>query len=519
MQENKVQGMGIERTPHVRGNLLVAQTRERANALVGAALHIQFRAQALLLTRIVWFVLIVLSLLVYWLTTPARYNQLLNLGAENTGYLQDLGLPSDFFADYIGTLDLLTVAVYTAIAGLIFARKSKEWIGLFASLMLVTTAVTEVRPGDALVWVDPILQLPVLLVFTLGTASILGFLYIFPDGHFSPRWTRWLVLVLVLFAVYYYLIPALVINPLPWPPPPISPLLVAGIAAGAIVQIYRYARVSSPLQKQQTRWVVYGLVVGAAGLVVFLQVIPSFFPQVKDAGLPRVVYILVGVPLFYLSLILLPLSIGVSILRYRLWNIDLLINRTLVYVPLTGILAGLFAAVITLSQKLFVSLTGQESDIATVLTTLVVVAAFTPLKDRLQALVDKRFKDSADAAKKLKVFADQVQARVSPLSPAQITRRLLDEAVAAFDASGGAAFLAKGDELKLISSVGEWKGEACLSAPIQSSEEGRKFGVISLSARKNGEDYDDPDCETLSQTVQVVARALEEDIRASPGTG
>ena len=99
-----------------------------------------------------------------------------------------------------------------------------------------------------------------------------------------------------------------------------------------------------------------------------------------------------------LLLSLIPISLMIAILRYRLWGIDLLINRTLVYVPLTAILAGIFAACISLSQKLSAALTGQQSDAATVLTTLIVVAAFDPLKHGLQQLVDKRFKETPDAA-------------------------------------------------------------------------------------------------------------------------
>jgi hypothetical protein len=88
----------------------------------------------------------------------------------------------------------------------------------------------------------------------------------------------------------------------------------------------------------------------------------------------------------------LPVAAAVAVLRYHLYNIDVIINRALVYIPLTGILGGAYAAGVALFQKLFVAVTGDRSDAAIVITTLVLASMFTPIRNWLQSFVDRRFK-------------------------------------------------------------------------------------------------------------------------------
>lgn len=484
---------------------------ERANALIGAAFHLSLRGRVLLVVRLVWFALIFVTLSLFVLTIPARYSQLLIIGAENSIALKELGLAPIAIAWIIGPSDGLVFLTYTLVGALIFSRKSQEWIGLFASLTLISAVFAIVRPSDSLLFVDQTLRVPLLLVLALAASTITVFVYIFPDGHFVPGWTRWIAFGLCAFAVYGLMDRIFITQPFRWPPAPLSPVIFLGIFGGAIVQYYRYRRVSDLTQKQQMKWVMLGVAVGAVGLIGFLIIVPLLEPRVAHEGMPRVLYVLIGLPLFYIAVLQLPIALGFSILRYRLWDINFIVSRTLIYLILTGILAGLFATLEKITQDLFVAVTGVQSSFAPIISTLLVVAAFTPLKEGIQKIVERRVQAASDPTARLKIFRERVETRISPLHPLQIVRRLGAEAVSAYNAKGGAVYLLQGKEVRLVQTLGEWDGVACLEIPIESNPGAARFGIVALDERKNGAQYSDRDQAALNAVAQTVARALEED--------
>lgn len=254
--------------------------------------------------------------------------------------------------------------------------------------------------------------------------------------------------------------------------------------------LLRFVRAHS-VERQQMKWVLY-----AASILVIIVILSFFITGTVFSILQNL--IVLG----------FPIAIGIAILRYRLYDIDLLINRTLVYVPLTAILAGIFSASITLSQRFFVALTGQSSDAATVLTTLIVVAAFEPLKSGLQHLVDLRFKEGLDPAKKMNALDEQMRAVLQVIDAEQMTRRVLSEAVAAFGARGGAIYLDANGSTKPAQTVGEWNGDANLSIVLQNPKDGARLGALSLATRRNGLDYAANERAILQQIADTVASAI-----------
>jgi hypothetical protein len=485
---------------------------EGNSAIIGNSLQLRARAWLMWLTRAIWALIVLQTLLVFTLTISARYSQLVIIGAENSIAFQQLGVPQWFVANYIAFFDGLVFLAYAIIGAMIFRYKSREWIGLFASLTLITTAVSIIRPGDSLLFAESILRIPLLLTQTIGIVCIIIFLYIFPDGRFMPRWTRWIAIAFTTFASYFYLTPIVITDPLPWPPPNVPPVLVVGIVLGVAFQVVRYKLYSTDVQREQTRWVILGLIGAAVGLAAFLLLVPLLVPQVLRPSMSRALYVLIGVPLFYVALALFPIALGISFRRHHLWNVDLLLNRTLVYLPLTAILAGLFEALEFISRTFFNALTGEGSDLATIVSTLLVAAAFAPIKDFLQGLVDKRFKEAPDPAKHLDAFRAQVQARVSPIYPPQMLRRFLDEAAQAYNVTGGAAFLQNKAELVLLKTVGEWDNDAQVRVPMQMTPTSPLFGQIALGKRKNGAPFTDADIETLCRIAQTVSCEIEEDL-------
>jgi hypothetical protein len=200
--------------------------------------------------------------------------------------------------------------------------------------------------------------------------SALSFLYYFPDGRFIPSWTRFVHVLWVSWGVCWVLFPDSAFemaNPFRTSIPGFLALMLAwGVGLG--VQAYRYVKVAGPVQRQQTKLVVTGAAIGIAGYLVF-GIDRFVVPVLAEPAHANVVYDLIGVPIFLLISTVIPVAFAASILRYRLWDIDLVLNRALVYAILTTVLAGMYTTSITLSQRLFVALTGEKSDAAIVLTT------------------------------------------------------------------------------------------------------------------------------------------------------
>jgi hypothetical protein len=248
-------------------------------------------------------------------------------------------------------------------------------------------------------WVD-ILQ----SIFWMVFATLF---YIFPDGHFVPRWTVWMVPVWAYVQLAYYLAlinPALVVfNPGNWPVPIQIALYGTLLVSGLYALIYRYRRVSSSVERQQTKWVVFGLSILIILLITLSVVGEVVYPELFISG--TVTDIVLDFAAF-MAILALPVTFGVAILRYRLWDIDLLIRRTLVYAVLTAGLAGVYFGLVVVLQALLGLVTGEESSaLVTVLSTLAIAALFTPLRRWVQAVIDRRFyRRKYDAARTLADF-------------------------------------------------------------------------------------------------------------------
>jgi len=255
----------------------------------------------------------------------------------------------------------------------------------------------------------------------------------------------------------------------------------------------------------QTKWVLFGCAVGTS-IYIALLVARVIAPIIAEPHLPSIVYDLLLVPLFLPVLLVAPLTFTMSIFRYRLLEIDVVIRRTLVYTILTATLAGLYIASVGFFQRLFVAVTGERSEGAIVLTTLVVAAAFTPVKNNLQGFVDKHVKEVPDPTKPLRSFGDTVHGFADLLDPKQLCHRLLQEAQVAFAAAGGAVYLLHGDRLELECDSGDWHGEEVLTIPLE--HEGRPLGELRLGSRRDGCAYSDPDMQTLTGICAQVARTI-----------
>lgn len=464
------------------------------------------------LARVAWVTVLMVNVAAYITGLPAAWKLARDLSPFAVEQLHSIGLHPRFPAIYLLVLDTAMLITFLTVAVIIFRRSSDEPAALIASSMLVFTAMLYTAAGYEA-------RVPVFII--AGGAALaeilqLTFLLTFPNGHFFPR-RSWLLLPFLFvwrYAVWFLdYIPNLYSmrrsgDSYPFlPQDPVDLLLFAACLLLAFsAQVVRYRRTSDPVQRQQMKWLVWGLamvVIIVGGYAIALNTVPFLNP----VGGSIVVVRLVGRTVRQVALTIVPITLLYSLLRYHIWGVDFLINRTLVYVPLTSLLAGMFAGALALTQRFFMATTGQRSDAAVVMTTLILYAAFTPIKNEMQGFVDRRFKEAPDPLRRLKEFDKQVQSIVDVIDADRICLRLLTEASSAFGVLGGAVLLLERGDARVVATAGEWPQP--VAAEMALVCEGRPVGTLQLGPRRSGEEYSADELASLQTACNSVARAVE----------
>ena len=401
-------------------NLSDTEGKSASGAVVSSAANTRLSGSWLIVARAVWLMLVVPSLGLFVISLPSYYQQLQRpcvnsvctnmtgaLTAKGLQALSTIGYSASGYAALFTIFFALIAAIWCAVGFLIFWRRSDDWLALLAAFVLVMFNVTTFSNNNTpavLAPAYPALALPLNLMDFLGGISLGVFFLLFPSGRLVPRWMGLILLLLIIQAFFANF------------PSPSSPfdanwpawlqLLLTLVIYGAIIysQIYRYRRASTPVQRQQTKWVVLGVAV-AIGVIVGILAITFLIPSSVNYSFGEFIVTFIIWPA---ALLLIPLSIGFSILRYRLYDIDLLINRTLVYGTLTVLLVLIYVGLVIGLGSLVRLFTGQlgQSPIIIVASTLAIAALFQPLRHRIQAIIDHRFyRRKYDAAKIVEAFS------------------------------------------------------------------------------------------------------------------
>lgn len=395
-----------------------ASTRGHDGTLppASAGAHTRLSGRALVIVRSAWLILSGLSLVLLAMdvrlyaavlqTTCVRAicpsTQLTPAGARVVAHL---GWSLPVYGRVVIIDTLLVIAIFYAVAVFLAWRRSDDWLALLVAYMLLATGtatVTSSLPVPNATW-----SFLNNLELFLGYAPALFLVfYLFPDGSFTPRWLGWAIGLVVVVEATNTFMPGSPLDVNHWIPS-IEDFFFFGLfAALALAQVYRYRNVYTPVQRQQTKFVIFSVAVFAACGLTLYTLGPIVFPATSQGA----ILLSVIAPLLFVNVfaLLFPVSFAIAILRYRLWDIDLLINRTLVYGSLTTVLALLYFLTVLIVQDIAVGLTGQHrtQPVAIVVSTLVVAALFAPLRRRLQALIDRRFYRSRyDAARTVAAFA------------------------------------------------------------------------------------------------------------------
>lgn len=286
-------------------------------------------------------------------------------------------------AGYVAAMTAITgvfMLICLAVAAVIFFRAAREPVALFCAYMLVAFGCGLGGFLPALPITNPVIN--AVSVLLTGAAQVLvgWFFLVFPSGRFVPRWTRWCVLAAAAGIVVVVLPSIADVRPVPAAVEPIGVgLLLLGVGA----QVYRYRRASAPAERQQTKWVVFGV---AAAMAVFAGsrlVALLLTPAVRQS---QVATNLLGGGTVILALAIIPVCIGIAVLRAGLWDVDLVINRALLYAGLTAGLIGIYVLVVWYLGTL---LHAGARLWTPLVATGVVAVALQPLRARLQRGVNR----------------------------------------------------------------------------------------------------------------------------------
>jgi signal transduction histidine kinase len=334
------------------------------------------------------------STLVYYLGLhgfhDGVYERLISTSAPVSGY-SFIGF---HYSPFTGTSATLNIALLTVLAPLwiavglvIFWRRSDDWMALFVALFLVLLG-TNFSPESYVLPIAVGLISPLGMLCTGVEALVFScvalFFALFPNGRFVPGWTRWVVLAFLVFLVPLSAPSNWPFSLVRWPP-----LLFASVILGltlplVFAQLYRYRFVSTSLERQQTKWIVFGMTLGF--LADMANLLPtSLVPALHQPGPAHVLFLAFSEGTLSIFL-LIPLAFGFAVLRYRLWDIDVLINRTLVYGLLTACVVGLYILVVALLGRLLSQLGNL---FISLLATGLVAVLFQPLRERLQRFVNR----------------------------------------------------------------------------------------------------------------------------------
>jgi hypothetical protein len=485
--------------------------------------------------------------------------------------LLEAGIAPDFYSGFLLAAEWIVALTFGITATVIFWSKRDDGTALLVCFALITFGAT----------VFPLINHPglagavrVIQIFGIAAAALTIFL--FPNGRFVPSWFRQLTFGLGIWLAALLIFPEITtaIGTVSWLAPLQSVLrfftwllgtdisddfiaravealhtvgllsmLLGGFGAGAASQVYRYLHTSDRQEKQQTKLVVFSLSIAVISSLFYY--LPGLFWEgLREPGSVHLTFQAASRTLYAVALVLVPLFLLIAVMRYRLWDADLLINRTLVYTLLTGVLGAFYLANIFIFQAIVRAVTGQDSDLVIVGSTLAIAALFRPLRDRVQDFIDRRFyREKVDFRRAFTEFGRELRTlldlsellrtlvlRVGGLLHIQYGAVFLRNPSGAFDLACSHQIPAETDPVlpdrqDILRRLADGGIAAKSSAvpfpvlvPLLAPQAGRNslVGILALGPRLSGEDYSREDQTLLlgladqAGTAIRVAQLIEE---------
>ena len=302
-----------------------------------------------------------------------------------------LGLPAliQSILDY--GVDILLMFGFSVIAGILIVNRSDDWFAIFTSLFLIVFGARITNLANNIAQTSGY-QTQGGLILAFGDIGIVLFSMLFPNGKFTPKWMKYLVPFLFITMLGIYIFPA---SPAHWLNLTDNGIYFAVTVSWYVIglssSIYRYYRASNLAQKQQIRWIFIGTMGPFLWFIIF-QVLSYFFPALTASDVAAVSFQTIARLASIFMFLMLPLSVAISIVQTRLFDIDMIINRSLVYGILTIGLGLTFGLVFVLASAIFKSMHANDQFFfVAIIFSVLAGATFQPLRKRLQRFVDRFF--------------------------------------------------------------------------------------------------------------------------------
>jgi len=338
-----------------------------------------------------------------------------NLSVRVSDGLRAIGWTDESYFWFNSIVIALYFIGYAVVGIAIFLLRPRERMAWLASIFLISFGAQSMFPTAlefaALYTTAPLVYRVAYFINNLFSFSLFFvFFGLFPDGRFVPRWMRYIAAYWFLFCALWGAFPDAFANAQGLFGVWVYGSAVLMFGAGLYAQVWRYRNYATPLQKQQTKWLIFAL----ATIILFIFIIGAVIYLVLAAQQMSAATSLVAELIYFvanLSFLFLPFAIAIAIVRYRLWDIDILIRKTLTYALVVALLAIVYFGSIILLQQIFASIVNtQGNEIITVISTLAIAALFIPVRNRIQELIDKRFyRKKYDAQQVLQKFSETVR--------------------------------------------------------------------------------------------------------------
>lgn len=364
--------------------------------------------------QVLWVLTTLLALGFFFFEINLFYSSQVNPSINLRENLARLGISVHVYANYLVGLRSIYMLVHLFIAGTIIYKRPNEQMATFVAFFLIFLGTTFWPVLEQAVTLPEFWRLPRAIANMFMSGSLLIFILVFPNGRFLPPWTKTFAGLMLSVLLVRTFLPESRLNPQNWSRASGAALSLFTLAVMIYVPVYRFRKRSSPVLRQQTKWIVYGVSIAIAGFFL-VATIPAALGIAIDQG---TLYALISITAMILFLLCIPVSIGVAVTRSRLWDIDPIINRTLVYGGLSFLTIAFY--VITVGGLGFYIRSNETNLVISLIAAGLVAILFEPVRQRLQRAVNRlMYGERDDPATVLTRLSQRLESALAPDSVLQ----------------------------------------------------------------------------------------------------